>query len=81
MKVKETIIKIVGERGDDYGQAIINSLLPVSDFVTSDCHCHYHKHEKNVQSPRNTKEEKKWSFANDVQAAMEDVFTYFEPSD
>ena len=40
LKVKETIIKRAEERGDEYGQAIIKRLLPVSDFCllyTSRC--------------------------------------------
>jgi len=81
LKLKETILKRAKERGDAYGQAIIERLLPVSDLVASDCQYHNFCLRKLYNRPKIEEKGKRGAFINDVEAAMEDVFTFLENSD
>ena len=77
----KTIIKRAEQRGDEYGQAITKCLFLVSDLVASDCRYHSLSLRKMCTRPKTQGKRKRGPFANDVEAAMEKVYTYLENSD
>ena len=77
----KTSIKRAEQRGDEYGQAIIIHILSVSDLVASDSQYHSLSMRKLYNRQKTQEKRKRGSFANDVEAAMEKVYTYLENSD
>lgn len=81
LKMKETIIKRAEERDDEYGKAIIRRLLPVTDLVASDCQYHSLCMRKLYNRPKIQGKRKSGPFANNVESAMEYIYTYLENND
>ena len=82
-KANETklINKRAEERGDEYGEGIFKRLFPVSGLVASDYQYHSLSMRKMYNRPITQEKRKISPFANDAEAAMEEVYTYLENND
>lgn len=82
IEMKDTVMKQAQLRGDDFGAAVINRIQPITDMVAADCKYH-DKCLKNlyIRRPKPAKRKPVGPHAEEVQRAMNDIFTFMESND
>lgn len=78
LSMKNSVSKIALRRNDDWGRAIVERLEHVNDLAAADAQYHNSCMKKLYQAPPVGEKSKTSQFANEIDTAMQYIFSYLE---